>query len=155
MTAIPNYHYCRKYILPKLFLALDTKRDGVLDAEEYISAICFFRFCPIEDQIRCMDFMLICFVGLDADLLAVLYLMYDSGKSSSNGINKYAVHVLVFALELIILIAVWFLLEREGLRQLIVDATIVAQRTEVALPSLEGYINVSRISLSLFSGQIR
>ena len=65
----PNIPYLRKYVLVRIFTLFDTKKDNVLDFEEYISAICFFRINSTEDQIK------------------MLYIMYDGGKSSG-GLNR-------------------------------------------------------------------
>lgn len=58
--------YVRKRVLPRVFNTLDTKKDGIIDWEEYISAIAVFRHGTIEDKIKC------------------LYLMYDGNKSGAS-----------------------------------------------------------------------
>jgi Ca2+-binding EF-hand superfamily protein len=55
--------YVRKYILPRLFHVIDTKRDGLIDFEEYISAIALFRIGTTEEKIM------------------LLYLMYEPQKN--------------------------------------------------------------------------
>ena len=49
--------YVRKYILPRLFHVIDTKRDGLLDIEEYISAIALFRIGSTEEKIMLLFLM--------------------------------------------------------------------------------------------------
>ena len=49
--------YIRKYILPRLFHVIDTKRDGLLDIEEYISAIALFRIGSTEEKIMLLFLM--------------------------------------------------------------------------------------------------
>jgi len=41
-----------KRVLPRLFAAMDTKKDGVLDVEEYISAVALFRVGSTEEKIK-------------------------------------------------------------------------------------------------------
>eukprot|EP01031_Cornospumella_fuschlensis_P037941 gene37941-46094_t len=49
---LPNSGYLKKHVIPKLFVALDYKKDGVLDYEEYISAIALLRKGTIEDKAK-------------------------------------------------------------------------------------------------------
>lgn len=49
--------YIRKYILPRLFHVIDTKKDGVIDFEEYLSAIALFRIGTTEEKIMLLFLM--------------------------------------------------------------------------------------------------
>ena len=49
--------YMRKYILPRLFHVIDTKKDGVIDFEEYVCAIALFRIGSTEDKIMLLFLM--------------------------------------------------------------------------------------------------
>ena len=49
--------YVRKYVLPRLFHVIDTKRDGVVDFEEYLSAIALFRVGSTEEKIMLLFLM--------------------------------------------------------------------------------------------------
>jgi len=76
---------------------MDTKRDGVLDFEEFLSAVALFRCGSTEEKIK------------------VLFLMYEPSAKTGH-------------------------LMREQLRQLLVDALMVAQRQDVSLAQTEEWI---------------
>jgi len=44
--------YVRKFLLPRLFLAIDTKKDGYIDFEEYLCAMTTFKKGAIDDKIK-------------------------------------------------------------------------------------------------------
>eukprot|EP01033_Poteriospumella_lacustris_P007570 gene7570-5442_t len=67
LPSVLNSTYFRKYIFPKFFAALDFKKDSVLDQEEFMCAVAFFRSSSLDDHIR------------------FLFLMYDTGKVSGSG----------------------------------------------------------------------
>ena len=48
-----NYAYVRKYVLPRVFLLFDTKKDGAIDFDEYLCAVALFRAGTVEDKIKC------------------------------------------------------------------------------------------------------
>ena len=89
--------YPKKHVLPRLFHTMDTKRDGVLDFEEFLSAVALFRCGSTEEKIK------------------VLFLMYEPSAKTGH-------------------------LMREQLRQLLVDALMVAQRQDVSLAQTEEWI---------------
>lgn len=45
--------YIRRYILSRMFTVIDTKKDGILDFEEYTCAVALFRTGNTEDKLRC------------------------------------------------------------------------------------------------------
>ena len=49
--------YPKKHVLPRLFGAIDTKRDGVLDFEEYLCAVALFRVGSTEEKIKLLYLM--------------------------------------------------------------------------------------------------
>ena len=51
-VAAPSSQYIRKHVLPRLFAAMDTKRDHVIDFEEYVCAVALFRIGSTEDKIK-------------------------------------------------------------------------------------------------------
>lgn len=53
LAPLPNAAYLKKHVIPKLFMALDYKKDGVIDYEEYISAIALLRKGAIEEKAKC------------------------------------------------------------------------------------------------------
>ena len=44
--------YLRKHLLPRLFHTMDTKKDGVIDFEEFVSAVALFRIGTTEEKIK-------------------------------------------------------------------------------------------------------
>jgi len=76
---------------------MDTKRDGVVDFEEFLSAVALFRCGTTEEKIK------------------VLFVMYEPNPKTGY-------------------------LMREQLRQLLVDALMVAQRQDVAISQAEQWI---------------
>lgn len=40
-------------MLPRLFTVFDTKKDGVIDFEEYLCAIALFRLGSADEKIKC------------------------------------------------------------------------------------------------------
>eukprot|EP01041_Mallomonas_annulata_P008206 gene8206-16877_t len=53
----PCSPYISKYILPRVFSTIDTKKDNVLDFEEYVCAMGLFRFGSLEDKSRLLFLM--------------------------------------------------------------------------------------------------
>jgi hypothetical protein len=51
-VAVPSSQYIRKHVLPRLFAAMDSKRDQVIDFEEYVCAVALFRAGSTEDKIK-------------------------------------------------------------------------------------------------------
>lgn len=49
--------YLRKHLFPRFFRILDSKRDGYLDFEEYVSAIALFRVGTNEEKIKALFMM--------------------------------------------------------------------------------------------------
>jgi hypothetical protein len=47
-----NSEYQRKYFLPRIFTVVDSKKDGLIDFEEFLSAVALFRVGSIEDKIK-------------------------------------------------------------------------------------------------------
>lgn len=44
--------YILRHVIMKLFTVIDTKKDGVIDFEEYFCAVCLFRIGNIEEKIK-------------------------------------------------------------------------------------------------------
>lgn len=65
MSTTKCVQYLRKYLLPRLFTAMDTKKDGLIDIEEYVSALALFR------------------VGSNEEKIKVLFLMYEPSKNGT------------------------------------------------------------------------
>lgn len=61
-----NAAYCQKYIWPRLFSAIDAKKTGAIDFEDFLRAVALFRLGTVDDQIK------------------LLYIMYDGSKSGGN-----------------------------------------------------------------------
>ena len=51
-VAVPSSQYIRKHVLPRLFAAMDSKRDQVIDFEEYVCAVALFRIGSTEAKIK-------------------------------------------------------------------------------------------------------
>lgn len=47
-----NIGYVRKHVFPRLFTVFDTKKDGVIDFEEYLCAIALFRLGTADEKIK-------------------------------------------------------------------------------------------------------
>ena len=58
MSKSSNSSYIRKHILPRLFHVFDSKKDGVLDLDEYCSAVALFRAGPLDEKIKCESLVL-------------------------------------------------------------------------------------------------
>ena len=52
VVSVPSSQYIRKNVLPKLFITIDTKKDNVIDFEEYVCAVALFRIGSTEEKIR-------------------------------------------------------------------------------------------------------
>jgi len=65
LSTTKSVQYLRKHLLPRLFAAVDTKKDGLIDFEEYISALALFR------------------VGSNEEKIKVLFLMYEPAKNGT------------------------------------------------------------------------
>ena len=52
LVAVPSSQYIRKHVLPRLFAAMDAKRDNVIDFEEYVCAVALFRIGSTEEKIK-------------------------------------------------------------------------------------------------------
>ena len=63
MSTPKNADYARKYVLPRMFTAMDIKRRHSIDVEEFVRTVALFRLGTLEDKIK------------------LLYLMYDGSKS--------------------------------------------------------------------------
>jgi hypothetical protein len=75
--------YLRKVFLPKLFVVIDSKKDNVIDIEEYISAIAMFRVGTLDEKIRGRCYckrLYRCLAYCWNTLLSVLFMMYEPAK---------------------------------------------------------------------------
>ena len=52
VVSVPSSQYIRKNVLPKLFITIDTKKDNVIDFEEYVCAVALFQIGSTEEKIR-------------------------------------------------------------------------------------------------------
>ena len=63
--SVPSSQYIRKNVLPKLFITIDTKKDNVIDFEEYVCAVALFRIGSTEEKIRSTSsyvYIYVCFL---------------------------------------------------------------------------------------------
>jgi len=45
--------YAQRHVHPRIFNAFDTKRDGVIDFEEYLCGVTVFRAGGAEEKMKC------------------------------------------------------------------------------------------------------
>eukprot|EP00598_Pedospumella_elongata_P008564 CAMPEP_0184995712 /NCGR_PEP_ID=MMETSP1098-20130426/53720_1 /TAXON_ID=89044 /ORGANISM="Spumella elongata, Strain CCAP 955/1" /LENGTH=123 /DNA_ID=CAMNT_0027522015 /DNA_START=21 /DNA_END=389 /DNA_ORIENTATION=+ len=49
--------YAQRHVHPRIFNAFDTKRDGVIDFEEYLCVVTVFRAGGAEEKMKCIYIM--------------------------------------------------------------------------------------------------
>jgi hypothetical protein len=72
-----------------MFLALDIKKDGVIDFEEYLCAVTVFRSGTLDDKAKCKFLSYSRSVSSDHfirrhNIFAGVFLMYEGSKSGGN-----------------------------------------------------------------------
>ncbi len=81
--------YAQRNVHPRIFNAFDTKRDGVIDFEEYLCGVTVFRADGVEEKMKCkVTSSRYTFPLLTCNLLFLLlvgiFIMYEGIKSGGS-----------------------------------------------------------------------
>lgn len=79
--------YCQRQICPRIFNVIDTKKDGVIDFEEYLCAVAVFRSNVVDEKAKCMaSFLPYHIFQSTLQIISCLgvFLMYEGIKSGGS-----------------------------------------------------------------------